>query len=196
MAFGSTNALEIDLDHAPPGVVKGLRIAFGIMGGVALALGIALLVWPGRTLAVGVALVAVYLLLAGVLRVTMGVLAGGLAAGLRALAIGLGLLMSLAAVVMLRNLEASTAVLLLIATITVGFGWIVDGIMGILESRRAGSGAGAIAFGVVGILAGVAVIAFPGISVTVFLWINAVVLILLGVLGLVRAFTFGRAARV
>ncbi|WP_062379705.1 DUF308 domain-containing protein [Demequina pelophila] len=188
--------LEIDPAVLTARAVTAVRVAFGLMGVFALALGVALLVWPGRTLAVGAALTAVYFVIAGVVRIVMGALGSALSAGMRVLGILLGLLLVIGGVVMLRNLAASTAVLLLIATITVGLGWIIDGVMAFIESGHARSRGLAIVYGVVALVAGIVVVAWPGISASVFVWLNAVALVVLGVVGLVRAFTFGRAARV
>ncbi|WP_062301722.1 HdeD family acid-resistance protein [Demequina subtropica] len=183
---------ELDARALTARAITLVRVMFAVLGAVALAVGVALIVWPGRTLAVGAALAGVYFVIAGVARIAMGVLGAAVSAGLRSLSIVMGVLMLIAGVVMLRNLEASTAVLLIVVALTVGIGWIIDGIMVILESGKARSRAWALAYGIVGLLAGIAVIAFPAITATVLVWIAAAVFVVLGVVGLVRAFTFGR----
>ncbi|WP_062516112.1 HdeD family acid-resistance protein [Demequina gelatinilytica] len=183
---------ELDARALTARAITLVRVMFAVLGAVALAVGIALIVWPGRTLAVGAALAGVYFVIAGVARIAMGVLGAAVSAGLRSLSIVMGVLMLIAGVVMLRNLEASTAVLLIVVALTVGIGWIIDGIMVILESGKARSRGWALTYGIVGLLAGIAVIAFPAMTATVLVWIAAAVFVLLGVVGLVRAFTFGR----
>ncbi|WP_062389428.1 HdeD family acid-resistance protein [Demequina iriomotensis] len=185
-------AFELDARALTARAITAVRVMFAVLGVLALAVGIALIVWPGRTLAVGAALAGIYFAVAGVARIAMGVFGSAVSGGLRALAIVMGVLMLLAGVVTLRNLEASTAVLLLVVALTVGIGWIIDGIMVIVESGKARSRVWAILYGTVGLLAGIAVIAFPALTATVLVWIAAGVFVVLGAVGLVRAFSFGR----
>lgn len=192
MQDSRTLAFELDARTLGQRAISFVKIMFAVLGALALGVGIALLVWPGRTLAVGAALAGIYFVIAGVVRIAMGVFGNALSAGLRVLAILLGLLMLIGGIITLRNLEAATAVLLVVLAIAVGIGWIVDGIMALVESGRARSRGWAIAYGVIGIVAGVVVVSSPGISATILVWINAVVFVILGIVGLIRAFTFGR----
>ncbi|SEJ36868.1 HdeD family acid-resistance protein [Demequina mangrovi] len=184
--------LELDARALTARAITAVRVMFAVLGVVALAVGVAMLVWPGRTLAVGAALAGIYFVIAGVARIAMGVLGASISGGLRGLSIVMGVLMLVAGMVMLRNLAASTTVLLVIVALTVGVGWIIDGIMVILESGKARSRGWAVAYGAIGVLAGIAVIAFPTMTATVMIWIAAAVFVVLGIMGLVRAFTFGR----
>lgn len=185
-------AFEIDARELSDKAVTAVRAMFGILGVVALAVGIALLVWPGRTLVVGAALTGIYFAFAGVARIVMGIVGSALSGGLRALTVIMGVLLLLAGVITLRNLEASTVVLLLVLAISVGIGWIIDGIMVLVESGSAASRGWAIVYGVIGIIAGIVVLSAPAITAVVLVWINAIVFVVLGIIGIVRAFTFGR----
>ncbi|WP_062465919.1 HdeD family acid-resistance protein [Demequina maris] len=185
-------AFEIDERELTARAVTAVRVMFAVLGVVALGVGIALMVWPGHTLSVGAVLIGIYFAVAGVARIAMGVVGSALSGGLRALAIIMGVLMLLAGVITLRNLEASAAVLLLVVAITIGIGWIIDGIMVLVESGKARSRGWAIAYGIVSILAGAVVLASPALTATVLVWIAAAVFVVLGIVGLVRAFTFGR----
>ncbi|WP_062288360.1 HdeD family acid-resistance protein [Demequina phytophila] len=189
-----TIAFELDPHELNARAITAVRVMFAVLGAIALAVGIALMVWPGKTLAVGAAFVGIYFAIAGVARIAMGILGSALSGGLRALAIIMGVLMLIAGVVTLRNLEASTAVLLLVVALVIGIGWIIDGIMVLVESGKARSRGWAIAYGIIGILAGAVVLASPALTATVLVWIAAFVFAVLGVVGLVRAFTFGRGA--
>lgn len=189
-----TLGFELDERELTRGAISAVRIMFGVLGALGLAIGIALLVWPGRTLVVGAAFVGVYFAIAGVVRIAVGIFGSALSGGLRTLSIIFGLLVLLAGVVTLRNLEASTAILLLVMAIAVGISWIIDGIMALVESGKAASRGWAIAYGIIGIVAGVFVLSAPGLSAAFFIMINAIVFVILGVVGLVRAFTFGRGA--
>jgi uncharacterized membrane protein HdeD (DUF308 family) len=66
-------------------------------------------------------------------------------------------------------------------------------VISIAESSRAASSGWAIAFGVLSILAGIVVLVLPASSAAFLLIFAAVALIVLGIIGIVRAFTFGRA---
>jgi uncharacterized membrane protein HdeD (DUF308 family) len=68
----------------------------------------------------------------------------------------------------------------------------VEGIMAVTESGASRRQGWSIAYGIVSILAGVAVLALPGWSGFWLLMVAAIILIILGLLGLMRAFTFGR----
>ncbi len=185
---------ELDARELTARAVTAVRVMFAVLGVVALGVGIALMVWPGHTLSVGAVLIGIYFAVAGVARIAMGVLGSALSGGLRALAIIMGVLMLLAGVITLRNLEASAAVLLLVVAITIGIGWIIDGIMVLVESGKARSRGWAITYGIISIIAGAVVLGSPAITATVLVWIAAFVFVVLGIVGLVRAFTFGRHA--
>lgn len=195
--FGSPSdtAFGISLTDASPGTVTAIRVALGVASALMLILGVALTVWPGRTLVVGAALLGINFVAVGLLRLAIGIFSGAHSVGLRILQIIMGLLLVLGGAVTLRNLGASTVVLLLIATITVGFGWIIEGIVILAESGGAASRGLAITFGVISIIAGIAVVATPGWTAVVFITFAAVLLIVFGLLGLIRAFTFGKAAK-
>ncbi len=185
------DSLGIDLDSIPEKLIRAVRIGLGLASAVALLIGIALLVWPGRTLMVGGALIGINLIITGLVRTAIGVFGSAYSAGMRALSIVLGLLVILGGIVLLRNLAAGTAILVLIMTIVVGIGWIIDGVMTLVDSDKAASRGWAIAFGIISILAGIAVVAAPAWSATFFFTFAAIVLIVLGVIGIVRAFRLG-----
>ena len=111
---------------------------------------------------------------------------------LRAVRIGLGLAgvfaLILGGIIMLRNLAASTAVLLIIMTIVVGISWIIDGVMALVDSGNAPSRGWAIALGIISVIAGIAVVAMPAWTAWMFVTFAAIMMIVLGVIGIVRAF--------
>lgn len=182
----------LDLAHVPASTVRAVRIGLALASGVALLLGIALLVWPGKTLVVGAVLVAINFLVSGAFRIVIGIVGSAFSGGLRALSIIMGVLLLIGGVVMLRNLTASAAVLLLVMTIAVGIGWIIEGIMALVDSDRAGSRAWAIALGIISIVAGIGVMVVPVWSAQVLVILTAITLVIMGAVGLGRAFFFGR----
>ncbi|MDN4474192.1 HdeD family acid-resistance protein [Demequina zhanjiangensis] len=190
-------AIATSLDDAPPPpqLVRSMSTVIGVLGGISLALGLALLIWPGATLKVGAALVAINFLLAGVIRLVIGALRTGYSGAMRAVMLIFGMLLVIAGVVMLRNLESSAAVLLLLTVILTGLGWIVEGVMALVDSNNAASRGWAIAAGALALVAGIVAIAVPGWTAVVFVAFIAISLIVLGALGLGRAISMRRSLK-
>jgi uncharacterized membrane protein HdeD (DUF308 family) len=174
--------------------INGIRLAFGIGGIVALILGIILLVWPAKTLGVVAIFLGIYFLVAGVIRLAMGIFSKGISGGMRTLDILLGVLLIVAGVIALKNVAATTAALLILIVAVIGVGWIIEGVLAIVESRGAPSSGWAITSGIISIIAGIVVLVVPGWSAVWLVLMAGIVLIIVGILGIVRAFTFGRDA--
>lgn len=172
--------------------VKGLRMAFAISGAVALVLGLVLLFWPTKTLAVVAIFLGINFLIAGGVKVALGIFSHGLSTGLRVLDVVLGLLVLVAGVIILRNSAASGEALLIFTVIFMGIGWIIEGIVAIAEAGRGSTRVWAIVFGALSIVAGIVVLVVPVWTAQWLLLISAIMLIILGIVGLVRAFTFGK----
>lgn len=173
--------------------VKGLRMAFGISGAVALILGIILLLWPTKTLAVVAVFLGINFLITGGVKVAVGIFSHSLSPAMRILDILLGLFIMVAGIIALRNSAATGEALLIFTVIMIGIGWIIEGIIAMVEAGKDANRLWAIVFGVISVIAGFTVIAVPGWTATWLLMITAIMLIILGLVGLVRAFTFGKA---
>lgn len=173
--------------------VKGLRIAFGASGAVALILGIVLLLWPTKTLAVVAVILGINFLITGAIKIAVGIFSHSLSTGMRVLDVLLGLLILVAGIIALRNSTATGEVLLVFTVIMIGIGWIIEGIIAMVEAGKGSSRVWAIVFGAISVLAGVMVLAVPVWSAMWLLLVTAIMLIILGIVGLVRAFTFGKA---
>jgi len=198
---GAVSGVKIDVFELDPtelgkNGINAVRAAFGLVGILGIGLGVALLVWPGKTLAVFAGILAIYFLIAGIARIALSIFSSGIGAGHRILGLVLGLIVFLAGIIVLRNLDTSTGVLAIVAAIALGIAWIVDGIMALIESgKRDGSKGVGIAFGIFSILAGVVVLIWPGWTILAFSVLIGISLVLLGVMGVVRAFTFGKSAK-
>ncbi len=173
--------------------VKGLRTAFAVSGAAALILGIVLLLWPSKTLAVVAVFLGINFLIAGAVRVAMGIFSHSLSAGLRILDVFLGLLILVAGVITLRNAAATGEALLIFTVIFIGIGWIIEGIIAIAEAGKGSTRLWALVFGALSVLAGIVVLVVPVWTAQWLLLVTAIMLIILGVVGLVRAFTFGKS---
>lgn len=185
--------LTLDAARLAEKAVKGVRWAFGIAGGAALVAGVFLLVWPQHTITVLAVAVGAYLVVAGGVRIVLGMLGRSIGVGHRVLGVLFGTLMLVAGVVALRDIAIATTTLLFLIAIIVGVGLIVEGIMAVSEAGAARSAGWSRAYGVVSVLGGIAILAVPAWSGFWLLMIAAVILVILGLLGLMRAFSFGGA---
>jgi uncharacterized membrane protein HdeD (DUF308 family) len=113
---------------------------------------------------------------------------------MRTLNILLGVLLIVAGIIALKNVAATTAALLILVVAVIGVGWIIEGVLAIVESRGAPSSGWAITSGIISIIAGIVVLIIPGWSAVWLILMAGIVLIIVGILGIVRAFTFGRDA--
>jgi len=188
----TTDHFAIDAKKLTASAINGIRVAFGVGGVVALVLGILLLVWPAKTFTAVAILLGIYFLIAGIVRLALGIFSRGISGGMRTLDILLGLLLIIAGIIALRNSASTAAALLILIVAVIGVGWIIEGVLAIVESRGAASQGWAITLGVLSIIAGIIVLVIPGWSAVWLLLFTGITLVVLGIIGLVRAFTFGR----
>jgi uncharacterized membrane protein HdeD (DUF308 family) len=192
---GALHDFALNAKNLSATTINGIRVAFGVGGVVALILGIVLLVWPTKTLGAVAIIVGIYFLIAGVVRIARGIFSSGISGGLRTLDILLGVLLLVAGVIALKNAAAAAAALVILVVAIIGVGWIIEGVLSIVESRGAPSAGWAVASGIISILAGIVVLVVPGWSALWLILVAGIVLIILGIIGIIRAFTFGREAR-
>ncbi|WP_431277107.1 HdeD family acid-resistance protein [Leifsonia poae] len=185
---------SLDAKNLTKSAINGVRTALGISGVAAVILGIVLLVWPVKTLAVLAIFLGIYFVIAGVMRLALGIFSKGISGGMRTLNIVLGVLLVIAGIIALKNVTVAATTLVIFAIAFIGVGWIIEGIMSIAESSRASSSGWAIASGIISILAGIVVLFLPASSAVFLVFFASVALIVLGAIGIWRAFTFGRDA--
>ncbi len=149
-----------------------------IVGAILSALvGIIVLSWPMATLVVVAVMFGLYFLVRGIVRVIVGIFGPGLTAGGRGLSIVLGVLLVAVGIFALMNTAGTLAVL----GILIGISWIIDGIATIVESSNKASRGFAIAAGIIGVAAGVVVLAVPIDGVATLTIIAGLFLIVLAV---------------
>lgn len=175
--------------------VKAIRLLYGITGAVGLVSGIALLLSPVKTLVVLATVIGIYFIAASVVRIGVAIGAPFMPTGWRALNILSSLLVMFCGVIMLRNQTASAAALATLAAIAIGFGWIIEGVITLVETGMVHNRGLSILSGALSIIAGIAVFMFPLESVDLMIVFSGIALAVLGSVLLVRAFTFGRIAR-
>lgn len=175
--------------------VKAIKLLYGITGAVGLIAGLALLFSPIKTLMVLASILGIYFIVASVVRIGVAIGTPFMPTGWRALNILSSLLILFCGAIMLRNQTASAAALATLAAIAIGFGWIIEGVVTLIETGTVHNRGLSILSGVLSIIAGIAVFMFPLESVDLMIVFSGIALAVLGGILLVRAFTFGKAAR-
>ena len=188
----AVHELSLDASQMTRSAINSIRAVLGISGAVAVILGVVLLFWPAKTIAVLAVFLGIYFVIAGIMRLGVGIFARGIGGGIRTLNIILGVLLVFAGIVALKNVSTAATVLVIFALAFIGVGWIIEGIMALVESGRAASSGWAIAYGILSIIAGLVVLFLPASSAVFLILFAAIALIVLGIIGIVRAFTFGR----
>lgn len=188
-AFASFSLNGRDLT---PAVINSVRVALGISGAVALIIGIIIVFWP-KTAAVGLTiLIAISLLVSGIAYLGIGIFAKGIGGGARALDIVFGVLLVIAAIVAFANLSGTTAFLAVFIGILVGIAWIVEGAVALAQLGDSPSRGWSVFFGILSILAGILLLFSPLWGIVVLFILAGISLIVLGIVQIVRAITFGR----
>lgn len=177
-----------DSAEVPRAVVNAIRVFLGIVGAGAALIGIFMLAWPDKSLMVLAFFVALYWVIAGVTRLALGIFPRDMGGSFRALNIVFGALFLIGGVIAFRNLEATTAILTTIVVILVGIGWIIDGVMGLVQAGRNRASWPSYLGSALGIVAGVVVIAVPGWTAIALTVTIGIVFLLLGTLAIVQAF--------
>ncbi|RLP77934.1 hypothetical protein D9V32_00965 [Mycetocola tolaasinivorans] len=177
-------------------LTNGIRTALGVIGIIAVILGVLILVAPLKTASIITAIIALYAIAAGAIYAGVGIFAKTATVWSRIGHIVLGVVFVVAGIVAFANLGGVTTGLAVITAILIGVSWIFEGIIAFTTLRAAANKVWASVFAVLSIVAGIIVIAAP-FSFAALLWlILGVSLIVLGILQVVRAFTYrsGEAA--
>ncbi|WP_159498811.1 HdeD family acid-resistance protein [Microbacterium sp. 18062] len=173
------------------GAVTGIRTALGIGGAIALIVGILILVWPAKTAAAGTAIIAVYAIASGLVYAGLGVFSKTLGGWARIGHIVLGLVFVAAGVIALANLGDTTVFLAIFVGVFIGITWIVEGVVALTTLSGAGSKGWTIFFAIISLIAGVVLLFSPLYVAILWIFVGAS-LVVLGIIQIVRAFTFGK----
>ena len=159
-----------------------------------LACGVILLVWPNETLIIVAAVIGAALLVTGLFRLISGFTAHGVSGGTRAAYVIIGLLGALAGLYCLRHLDVTVVLVAFI----VGVFWTLHGIVDLIVAATSGpgTGRGLRAFtGVLSLAAGLVVMFWPSITLSILLWVMGIWLLAYGLMLGVLAFQIRHIAK-
>lgn len=177
---------------AAKSAVNGIRTALGIGGVLAVITGLFVVFQPASAAFVVTVVIAIYAIAAGLVYAGLGIFSKTKGGWSRVGHILLGLLFIAAGVVALLNLWQATAWLAVFVGILVGIMWIVEGIVSLSTLGDAASKGWTIFFAIISIVAGLYLLFSPLWGAAILWWILGIALVVLGVVNIVRAFTFGR----
>ncbi|MDQ1122310.1 HdeD family acid-resistance protein [Microbacterium trichothecenolyticum] len=173
--------------------VGAVRTALGVSGALSLIIGLLILLWPGRTAEVAVGIISIYVIIAGIVNIGIGLFwrSGWARLGY----IVLGVLFIVAGIFSFFNLPATTAWFGVFIGTLVGILWIIEGVVSLTTvNHNSKARAWTIFFAIISILAGIVLLVSPLIAgLTLFILIG-VSLVIIGVFQIVRAIQFGKAA--
>ncbi|WP_374971304.1 HdeD family acid-resistance protein [Terrabacter sp. BE26] len=179
-------------DYGPPARWSGAVIAIGVLS---VVLGVIALVWPDVTLLVVAILFGIQLITAGAIRVSVTRELPSQPGWVRPVSMGLGVLTVIAGVICLFRPGTS----LFVIAFLIAVGWIAEGIGALAHGFAAGRSAGArvflIVFGVISVIAGIVVAAWPGETLVILARVAGILLIVLGIAELITVFVARRVAK-
>ena len=176
----------------PQRAKNAIRGAYGIIGVIAIVLGLALFIWPGATLKIAAIALGAYFVISGVVRIVTAIVELGLPGGWRVLDVFVGILLTFGGVVVVRNYGMTGQTLALLITLMVGFGWIMEGVLSLVESWRIPHSGWAIAYAIISIIAGFVVLMSPLSSAVFMIIFGGCAMVVMGITSVIRAFTFGK----
>ncbi len=168
----------------------GWLLAFGI---VTVAVGICAVVWPGITLLAAAIVFGIQLIVAGIYRLVAAFASEDASGASRVLYALLGILSLVVGLYAVRHVLLTIVALALL----LGIFWIVNGVIEIFTAlqHREMSGRGWRVFmGILSVIAGVVLLAVPGISLVALVFVVSVWLILFGLMEISLGFRL-RSAR-
>lgn len=187
-------SFSLDASNLSKPAINTVRTTLGITGATALIIGLLITFWPKDSAVVLTVMLAIYLVIAGIAYVGLGIFSRGIAGGARALDIILGILFIIGGILAFANLAATAVLLAIFIGVLIGVLWIVEGVVALAQLGDAPSRGWAIFFGILSIIAGIVLLFSPLWAAIVLFIIAGISLIVLGIMQIVRAFTFGRGA--
>jgi uncharacterized membrane protein HdeD (DUF308 family) len=173
--------------------VNGIRTALGVGGVIALIVGIIILVWPGHAAVALTAVIAAYAIVAGLVYAGLGIFSKTMGGWSRVGHIILGIVFVIAGIIAFTELAIAAAWLALFIGVLVGIMWIVEGVVALTTLGSATSKGWSLFFAILSIIAGIILLFSPLWGAIVLWWLMGISLVVLGIIQIVRAFTFKTA---
>ncbi len=156
-----------------------------------LAAGILLLVWPRETLVVAAVLLGIALVVAGLQRLVHGFTAHDASGGRRTASVVVGLLAMIAGLYLIKHYHVTVGLMALL----VGVFWVINGVAemsaGLFGQLESGRGL-AVLSGLLSLAAGLIVLIWPTISLTILVVVMGIWLIIYSVFLIVTALRLRR----
>jgi uncharacterized membrane protein HdeD (DUF308 family) len=175
--------------HPVQTLVQRLWTSMTLFGLIAVILGVVILVWPGKSILVAAVLFGVYLVASGIALMILAFSLPVLGGGMRFLNFITGAASVILGVLAFRHFGEGYAILLLAIWIAVGF--IFRGVAAVAaaasDARFPGRG-WTIFFGVISMIAGIVVLAYPFHSIVTLAYVVGIWLIILGLMEIVSGF--------
>lgn len=172
----------------PPSLLQHLWKSTLLSGVLAVVLGVLVLAWPGKTLVVAAVLFGAYLLVSGITQVFFAFSLHASAGG-RILLFISGAASLILAILAFRHFGEGSALLLLAIWIAIGF--IFRGVATVATAIGEPGVPGRawnIFFGIVSILAGIVVLAYPFGSLATLTLVVGIWLVIIGIFEIIAAF--------
>jgi uncharacterized membrane protein HdeD (DUF308 family) len=190
--FGYAHVPAVDEARFEPDFARSTWPAFMAAGLAAIVVGVLLLAWPKATLAIVAVLIGASLIVAGLLRLIDGFTAHEASGGRRVAHVLIGLLAVIVGLYAIRHYHVTIAVL----AIVVGLFWVLHGLadiaVGLFSGPFPGRGFTVLA-GVLSLFAGMIVLFWPAISLTILIAVIGIWLIVYGVVMAITAFGLRRS---
>lgn len=170
--------------------VNGIRTAFGVGGLVALIVGIIILVWPGHAAVALTAVIAAYAIVGGLVYAGLGIFSKSMGGWARVGHIILGILFIIAGIIAFTELAQTAVWLAVFIGILVGIMWIVEGVVALTALGTSTSRGWSLFFAILSIIAGIILLFSPLWGAIVLWWLLGISLVVLGIIQMIRAFTF------
>jgi uncharacterized membrane protein HdeD (DUF308 family) len=162
----------------------GWVLAYGVL---TLIAGVLVLAWPGETLLVLAVLFGVQLIVSGIFRFVAAFASEDLTGGTRVLLALLGVLSIIIGLWAVRHVLLT----LLALTVFLGIFWVVNGVIDVfaaLSHREMPARGWSIVMGILSVLAGIIVLAFPGLTLLGLAVILGIWLLVFGIMEMTAAF--------
>jgi uncharacterized membrane protein HdeD (DUF308 family) len=178
-----------DTAHPVSDVMHRIWISAILFGALAVILGVVILVWPGPSIVVAAVLFGVYLVMSGVAMVILAFALPAASGASRFLYFISGAVSVILGILAFRHFGEGYAILLLAIWIAVGFIFRGVSVVALAISYPRFPGRGwSIFFGIISMLAGVVVLAYPFDSIVTLALVVGIWLIILGVMEVISAF--------